>query len=97
MAVSACAPNRALAPIVPPAAKMQREAAGTRPKIPAEHVIDWTKVQTVAQARGACGLCPVHRTRQGMVAGYVVQIEGRLFTSSSNVTWLRDFYAALPS
>jgi hypothetical protein len=98
LAVSACGEKRALAPIVPPAAKMQCEAAGARPKIAPEYVIDWSKVQTVAQAHAEHdAYVRSIRTREGAVAGYIVQIEGQLFVCSNNAAWLRDFFGRLPA
>lgn len=98
LAVSACAPKRALAPVVPPAAKMQCEPAGARPKIPGEYVIDWSKVQTVTQTHAEHdAYVRSIRKREGAVAGYIVQIEGKLFACASNAAWLRDFFAGLPA
>ena len=70
---------------------------GQRPAIPPEYVIDWSKVETVAQARSEHeAFVRTVRTREGVVAGYVVQVEEKLFVCASDAAWLRDFFAALP-
>lgn len=73
------------------------EQAGTRPKIPAEYAIDWSKVTTVAQARAEHdGFVRTIRTREGIIAGYIVTLEGMNFTCFNNMAWQRDFYSKLP-
>lgn len=73
------------------------ELGGTRPKLPAEHIIDWSKVTTVDQAKAETGkLIDVEHTREGIVATYVLDIEGKLFTCSNNMQWQRDYYHGLP-
>jgi hypothetical protein len=72
-------------------------APADRPKLPAEHVIDWSQIRTVAEAKAEhLRFVSVVRSREGAVAGYILRIEGQLFTCSDNAAWLRDFYAALP-
>lgn len=71
------------------------EPAG-RPDIPPEHRIDWSTVHTVEQALGQHNAYVASvRTREGIVASYVVAIEGKLFTCSNNMQWQRDFYSQL--
>ncbi len=36
------------------------------------------------------------RTREGIVAGYVVDLEGKHFVCFNNVAWQRDFWSKLP-
>jgi hypothetical protein len=70
------------------------EAAGPRPAIPAETVIDWTHVTSVAQAKIEHeGYVRSIRAREGVVAGYILKIEGQLFACSNNAAWLRQWYA----
>lgn len=72
-------------------------AAGDRPAIPAEYVIDWSKVLTVPQARAEHEtFVRSVRDREGVTVGYIVDIEGKLFACSSDAEWLRDFYGRLP-
>lgn len=37
------------------------------------------------------------RTREGVIVGYVVTIEGKLFVCSNNAEWWRDYWRRLPS
>ncbi|AHE55925.1 hypothetical protein NX02_21465 [Sphingomonas sanxanigenens DSM 19645 = NX02] len=37
------------------------------------------------------------RTREGVVAGYVLKVEDKLFVCSNNTQWLREFFGALPN
>ena len=65
--------------------------------LPAAYVIDWTKVQTVDQARGEHDAY-VHsiNARTGVVAAHIVELEGRLFVCSNNAQWWRDYWSKLP-
>ncbi len=36
------------------------------------------------------------RTREGIVAGYVVDLEGKHFVCFNNAAWQRDFWSKLP-
>jgi hypothetical protein len=99
--LTACDTERVAVPIKPPPERLECLAAGERPAVPAEHVIDWSQVEvpgdsraTLDKARGeVVKLVASIRSREGVVAGYVVRIEGLLFACSSNAAWLRDFYA----
>lgn len=72
-------------------------APGERPALPAEYVIDWARVATVEQARGEHeAFVRSVRTREGVVAGWVVEIEDRVFVCASDDAWLRDFFGRLP-
>lgn len=95
--VSGCGPTVALAPVKPPADRMDCVDVTGRPSLPPEYVIDWTKVTSVPQARAEHeAFVRVIRTREGIVAGHLVDIEGKLFACSTDAAWLRDFYAELP-
>lgn len=94
--LTGCA-DKIVAPVKPPPERLQCVAAGDRPAVPAEYVIDWSKVATVDQARAEhMKFVASVRTREGIVTGYILRIEGKLWTCSSNAEWLRDFYGALP-
>lgn len=96
LAVSACQEKRVVTALKPPEARLQCVAAGERPKIPSEHVIDWSAVQTVPQAKSEHErFVATLRTRERIVAGYLIQLEGRLFACSNNVTWLREYFEKL--
>lgn len=100
LALSACETTRIAEPLRPDKTNPDRfvcELAGTRPTIPPEYVIDWSKVQTVEQAKGEHeAYVKAIRTREGIIAGYIVTLEGVNFTCFNNMTWQRDFYSGLP-
>lgn len=100
MLCSACSPQRIAVPSRPDLANPDRltcEAAGERPALPAEYVIDWSRVTTVEQARSEHdAYVRSVRTREGVIVGYVVTVEGRLFVCSNNAAWWRDYWAGLP-
>lgn len=95
--LAGCETTRVAAPVKPPADRMDCRELSGRPAIPPEYVIDWSKVTTVAQARGEHeSFVRSVRTREGIVAGHVVQVEDRLFLCASDAEWLRDFFGRLP-
>jgi hypothetical protein len=98
LAATGCKKPEAIAVAVkPPADRLQCVAAGARPAVPAEYVIDWSKVATVDQARAEhLKFVASVRFREGIVTRYIVRIEGQLFACSTNADWLRDFFAKLP-
>lgn len=97
-------PEKIAVGITPPAERLICEAAGDRPAIPAEYAIDWAKVEvpgnsraTLANARAeVTRLIASFRSREGIVIGYLLRIEGKLFVCSTNAAWLRDFFAGVP-
>ena len=96
-ALSGCGQERVVTNLAPPSDKLVCAAAGPRPNIPAEYVIDWGRVATVAQARVEHDkYVAVIRTREGRISGYILSIEGRLFACGSNMQWLRDYYGSMP-
>ena len=96
-ALSACGePKRVVTSIPTPPERLVCEAAGTRPTIPAEYRIDWSRVATVAQARAEHDRYVASiRTREGIIVAYVMQVEGKLFVCSNNMQWRRDFERGL--
>lgn len=91
--LAACEPKRIVTNLAPPDERLQCESAGARPTIPPEYAIDWPKVTTVPQARAEHdAYVRSIRTREGVIAGYIVQIEGKLFVCANNAAWLREFY-----
>lgn len=79
------------------------EAAGTRPKTPPEYQIDWSqvgqapsvKVATERAKAEVAKLIGSIRSREGVVVGYVLQLEDRHFVCFNNMQWQRDFYRGL--
>lgn len=95
IATSACEPKRIVTNLPPPAERLQCVGVTGRPTIPGEYKIDWSRVTTVAQARSEHEkFVAAIRTREGVIAGYVLEVEGKLFTCSNNAQWLREYYKA---
>ena len=96
LAISACHTAHTADFIATPADRLVCEAAGARPKIPAEYAIDWTKVATVDQAKTEHEKYVASvRTREGIVAAYILSIEGKLYVCGANMAWRRDWEAEL--
>lgn len=96
--ISACGTDiKRVAEFIPtPPERLVCEAAGARPAVPKEYVIDWRSVTTVAQARAEHEkFVGVLRNSQGIIAGYILRTEGKLFTCFTNVQWRREFEARL--
>lgn len=69
-----------------------------RPKIPAEYVIDWTRVTSVPQARGEHEAFVTRlRARETPVTMYIVRLEGQLFACADDAAWVRDYQSRLPA
>lgn len=98
IALASCAePKRIVTALKPPAERLQCVSAGERPTIPPEYAIDWSRVLSVPQARSEHdAYVRSIRTREGVVAGYILSVESKLFVCSNNAAWLRDYFAALP-
>lgn len=107
-ALSACTPEtvRSVEALRPDQTNPERfvcEPAGTRPTIPPEYRVDWTRAlaaptvpAAVEEARQQHMLYVGSiRTREGVVAGYIVQLEGRHFICFNNMEWQRQFYRGL--
>lgn len=98
LAVSACGPKRVAVPIPIPAERMDCVTiSDQRPVVPAEYVIDWTKVLTVDQARAEHQAFVTRlRQREQPISGYIVALEGQLFACSNDAAWLQDYQKRLP-
>jgi len=96
--LAGCETTRVAVPVKPPADRMDcRVVEGGRPELPAEYVVDWSKVLTVDQARSEHeAYVRSVRAREGIVAGWIVTIEDRLFLCASDAEWQRDFFGRLP-
>jgi hypothetical protein len=81
------------------------DLAGTRPTVPPEYKIDWGIVGQAHSVPEAVRLAQLEvakfvgvlRTREGVVAGYVLDLEDHLFLCFNNARWQREFYAGLPN
>jgi hypothetical protein len=96
LALASCGePKRIVTQLAPPSERLQCVSTGARPIIPPEYAIDWSRVLSVPQAHSEHdAYVRSVRTREGVVAGYIVDIEGKLFACSNNAAWLREWYAA---
>ena len=96
LAISACDTKRVIEHLPTPPERLVCEPAGDRPAVPPEYAIDWQRIQTVAQARAEHEkFVSVLRTREGIVAGYIVGLEGKLFTCWTNMRWRVEYEAGL--
>lgn len=88
--------NRVVQHLPTPPERLICEPAGERPAIPPEHSIDWPSVVTVEQARAeqAKYVASV-RNREGVITSYIMRVEGKLFTCSTNMQWRRTYEAEL--
>lgn len=91
--LASCAePKRIVTNLAPPPDRLVCEAAPDRPVIPPEYQIDWTRISTVGVARVEHEKYVASiRAREGIVAGYLIGVEGRLFICSNNAAWLRQW------
>lgn len=72
------------------------DQVGPRPKIPPEYVIDWSKVTSVAEAQTEHQKYVASvRTREGIVAAYILQVEGVNFVCFNNMQWRKNYEADL--
>lgn len=93
-----CGTDKVVQPLPTPPERLICEAAGERPAIPAEHVIDWNTVVTVDQARAEHAKYVASiRSREGVITGYIMRLEGKLFTCYTNTEWRRSFERGLPA
>ncbi len=93
LSLGACETTRIMVPVAPPADRIDCRELDGRPRIPAEHVIDWSRVVTVEQAQAEHrAFVTSVRAREGVAAGYIVDLEGTLFACASDDAWLRDLY-----
>lgn len=96
-ALAGCADTKRVVEHLPtPPERLVCEPGGTRPTVPPEYQIQWQQVKTVAQAKAEHEkFVAVLRTREGIVAGYILSLEGKLFVCVNNAAWRRDFEAGL--
>lgn len=97
LAVSACGGEKRVVESIPtPAERLICEQAGTRPTITPERAIDWSQIRTVDAAKIAHEqFVQELRTGQGIIAGYVLKLEGINFICWNNMQWRREFEAGL--
>jgi hypothetical protein len=67
-----------------------------RPALPSTHTIDWGAVETVEQAQFEHDAYVASiLDRNGIVTGYILDLEGRLFTCWNNMQWQNEYYDGL--
>lgn len=96
---SSCGEKRTVTsiPILPD--RMDCVKASKRPTLPPEYRIDWGRVAAAPDVSTAVALAKDEvakfvatiRTREGRVAGYILEVEGELFACSNDAAWLRDW------
>lgn len=91
-----CEPKRiAVALPIPPERTDCEAATGKRPTLPPEFAIDWQTIATVGQAKAAHdNFVNVVRGREGIVANYILQVEGDLHQCALDAAWIREVQAA---
>lgn len=97
LTLTACSDTKRVVEHLPtPPERLICERAGTRPTLPPEHAIDWSQIRTVAAAKVEHEkFVAVLRTREGLVAGYILKLEGQLFQCFNNMQWRREYEAGL--
>lgn len=96
LTAASCGTKRTVDFLPTPPERLVCEKVGARPTIPAEYAIDWTKVSTVAQARSEFDkYVAVIRNREGVVAAYILKLEGVNFVCWNNAQWRREYEADL--
>lgn len=90
--LAACQTDKVVQHLPTPPERLICEAAGERPAIAPEHAIDWSRVVTIDQAKTEhLKYVASIRTREGVLVGYIMRIEGKLFTCHTNVEWRRSY------
>ncbi len=99
LAASACGKERErFKPIPIPAERMDCVAVtkADRPRLAPAYVIDWSKVPTVLAAKDEVDkLIQSTLHREGVVTGYVIELEGKLFACSNDDQWLKEYTASV--
>lgn len=95
--LSACGETKRSVSFIPtPPERLVCEQAGTRPTLPPQYVIDWAKVSTAAQAKAEHQkYVAATLSREGVVAGYILKLEGVNFVCFNNALWRKEFEADL--
>lgn len=83
-------------PIPPERIDCVAYSAADRPTLPAEYRVDWQRVESVDQAQAEHQkFVDSVRAREGLIAVYIVEVEGELWACASDDEWLRDWQAAV--
>ena len=101
--LTACAEKRVVTALPTPPERLICEKAGARPTLPAEYSIAWDHVaaartvpEAVARAQSEhAKFIAVIRTREGIVTGYILRLEGVNFVCWTNAEWRRRFEAGV--
>lgn len=92
--ISACTEKRVVTALPIPAERIDCVVVGPRPTLPPEHVIDWPRLRSIAQAKSEHEHY-VHsvRQREQIVAHYIVDVEAMQFACANDAAWLREWNA----
>lgn len=95
LTLASCGEKRiAVALPIPPERTDCEAATAKRPTLPPEYRIDWAKVSSVGQAKAEHdNFVNVIRGREGVVANYVLEVEGMLAQCAIDDQWLREWQA----
>ena len=95
LVLASCGEKRIVTALpIPPERTDCQAATGKRPTLPPEFVIDWATIATVGQAKAAHdNFVNVIRGREGIVANYVIEVEGMLHACANDAQWLREWSA----
>lgn len=93
LTLSSCAHEKVVAEHISiPPDRIDCAFTGQRPAVAPEYKIDWTKLQTVAQAKAEHDLyVKQQRAREAVIARYMVNVEGVLFACANDAEWLRNY------
>lgn len=99
LSVAACGEPEKVAvhlPIPPERIDCEPMGVSARPELPAEQHPDWSGIDTVQKAYAAhVAFVNSVRAREGMIANYIVEVEGALWQCASDDQWLREWDAEL--
>lgn len=97
LTLTGCSEPKRIAEQLPtPPERLVCERGGTRPAVEPEYQIDWARVLTVPQARLEHEkFVGVLRLREGVIAGYILKLEGINFLCWNNMEWRRQYEAGL--
>lgn len=96
LALAACGERLVYNPLPIPPERLDCRAIDRedRPALPDEHRIEWSQVETLQQAYDEHQkFVKSVRAREGIIALYIVEIEGELWACASDDLWLTEWQA----
>lgn len=92
----ACSPKRIAEAVPTPPERLVCEAAGDRPALPPQYRVNRNVATLPAVWAEHDRYVSREIERNGIVAGYILTVEGRNFVCFNNMQWRREFEAGLP-